>query len=63
MVLPLFALLFLSTFAHASYILFYAGDLDTPDTNANALANGNDAIVGAIPNARQHRANRYDHQS
>ena len=49
LVLPLFALLFLSTFAHADYILFYGGDFEVNNPNANALANENDAIVSGNP--------------
>ena len=49
LVIPLFTLLFLSTFAHADYILFYAGDFNPQDPNANALANENDAIVSGNP--------------
>ena len=46
--LSLFALLFLSTFASAA-TLFYAGDFDPTNPNANGLANENDAIVGGNP--------------
>jgi PEP-CTERM motif len=49
LVLPLFALLFLSTFAHADFILFYGGDFEVNNPNANALANENDAIVSGTP--------------
>lgn len=49
LVLPLFALLFLSTFAHADFILFYGGDFEPGNQNANALGNENDAIVGGNP--------------
>jgi hypothetical protein len=46
--LSLFALLFLSTFASAA-TLFYSGDFDPNNPNANGLANENDAIVGGNP--------------
>ncbi len=49
LVLPLFALLFQPIFAHADNILFYAGDFDLSNPNANALPNENDAIVGYSP--------------
>jgi hypothetical protein len=49
LILPLFALLFLSTFARADYVLFYAGDFNPMDPNANALANENDAVVPGNP--------------
>jgi hypothetical protein len=49
LVLPLFALLFLTTFANASYILFYGGDFEPLNSDANALANENDAIVNGSP--------------
>jgi len=49
LVLSLFALLFLSTVAHADFILFYGGDFEPTNQNANALANENDAIVGGNP--------------
>jgi len=49
MVLPLLSVLLLSTFAHAGYILFYGGDFDPTNMNANALPNENDAIVGGNP--------------
>ncbi len=46
--LSLFAMLFLTTFAYAD-ILFYGGDFDPNNPNANGLANENDAIVGGNP--------------
>ncbi len=49
LVLPLFALLFVSTFAHADFILFYGGDFEPTNPNANAQSNENDAIVGGSP--------------
>ncbi len=49
----LFALLFMATFATAQCgfisCLFYGGDFDPNNPNANALANENDAIVGGNP--------------
>ena len=51
-VLALFAVLFLATFAGAQCIapcIFYAGDFDINNPNANGLANENDAIVGGNP--------------
>jgi hypothetical protein len=50
--LPLFALVFLATLANAqcgSNCLFYGGDFDPNNPNANGLANENDAIVGGSP--------------
>ena len=35
--------------AHADVVLFYAGDFDPNNGNANALANENDAIVSGTP--------------
>jgi hypothetical protein len=49
LVLPLFTLLFFSTFAHAGYILFYGGDFEPSNQDANALANENDALVSGYP--------------
>ena len=49
LVVSLFTLLFFSTFAHAGYILFYGGDFEAANQDANALANENDAIVGGNP--------------
>jgi hypothetical protein len=46
--LSLFALLFLTTFANAA-TLFYGGDFDPNNGNANGLANETDAIVGGSP--------------
>ena len=46
---PLFTLLFLSTSAHAGYILFYGGDFEVTNPDANALANENDAQVSGNP--------------
>jgi hypothetical protein len=46
--LCLFAVLFLNTLANAD-TLFYGGDFDPNNPNANALANENDAIVGGTP--------------
>ncbi len=63
-VLPLFAMLFCSAFAFAQAepctaagsgntfgmaCVFYAGNFDPNNANANALANENDAIVGGSP--------------
>ena len=51
-VLSVFALLFFATFANAqcgSNCLFYGGDFDPNNPNANGLANENDAIVGGNP--------------
>jgi hypothetical protein len=45
----LFAMLFLTTFAFADQVLFYGGDFDPNNPNANGLANENDAIVGGNP--------------
>src|SRR5262249_10334091 len=47
--LSLFAVTFLSTLAHADYILFYGGDFEPTNQDANALANENDAIVNGNP--------------
>jgi hypothetical protein len=50
--LSLFAFLFIATFANAqcgSNCLFYGGDFDPNNPNANGLANENDAIVGGSP--------------
>jgi hypothetical protein len=50
--LSLFTLLFLATFANAqcgSNCLFYGGDFDANNGNANGLANETDAIVGGSP--------------
>jgi len=49
LVFPLLAVLLLATFAHADNLLFYAGDFDPNNANANALGNENDAIVGGSP--------------
>ena len=46
--LSLFALLFFTTFANAA-TLFYGGDFDPNNPNANGLANENDAVVGGNP--------------
>ena len=46
--LPLLAVLFLTTFANAA-TLFYGGDFDPNNPNANAIANENDAIVSGSP--------------
>jgi len=46
--LSLFALLFHTTFANAA-TLFYGGDFDPNNPNANGLANENDGIVGGSP--------------
>ncbi len=46
--LSLFAVLFFTTFASAA-TLFYGGDFDPNNPNANGLANENDAIVGGNP--------------
>ena len=48
----LFAVLFLASFAGAQCIapcIFYSGDFDANNPNANGLANENDAIVGGSP--------------
>jgi hypothetical protein len=48
----MFALLFFATFANAqcgSNCLFYGGDFDPNDPNANGLANETDAIVSGDP--------------
>ncbi len=50
--LALFAVLFLATFAGAQCVapcIFYAGDFDYSNPNANGWANENDAIVGGNP--------------
>jgi hypothetical protein len=50
--LSLFALLFVATFASAqcgSNCLFYGGDLNANNGNADGLANENDAIVSGSP--------------
>jgi hypothetical protein len=50
--LPLFALLFVATFANAqcgNNCEFYGGDFDPNNPNANGLPNENDAIVGGSP--------------
>jgi hypothetical protein len=49
LVIALFAVTSLSTFARADFILFYGGDFEPSNQNANALANENDAIVGGNP--------------
>jgi len=46
--LSLFALLFF-TVAASAQTLFYSGDFDPNNPNANGLANENDAIVGGTP--------------
>jgi hypothetical protein len=48
-VVPLLAVLFLSIVAHADNILFYGGNFDVNNPNANGLGNENDAIVGGQP--------------
>ncbi len=50
--LSLFALLFMATFANAqcgNNCLFYGGDFDSSNPNANGLANETDAIVAGSP--------------
>jgi hypothetical protein len=50
--LSLFALVFIAPLAKAqcgSNCLFYGGDFDLSNPNANSLANENDAIVGGTP--------------
>ncbi len=50
--LSLFAMLFVATFANAqcgSQCLFYGGDFNTNNPNADGLANETDAIVGGSP--------------
>jgi hypothetical protein len=50
--LSLFALLFMATFANAqcgNNCLFYGGDFDVNNPNANGLANETDAIVAGSP--------------
>jgi hypothetical protein len=47
-VVGLLAVLFFSSFANAD-TLFYGGDFDPNNPNANGLANENDAIVGGNP--------------
>ena len=49
LVVPLLAVLFLSIVAHADNILFYGGNFDPMNQNANGLGNENDAIVGGQP--------------
>jgi len=48
-VVGLFTVLFSTTFALADTTLFYGGDFDPNNPNANGLANENDAIVGGNP--------------
>jgi len=45
----LFTLLTFTTLAFADQVLFYGGDFDPNNPNANGLANENDAIVGGNP--------------
>lgn len=47
--LSLLLLFLLPLCAHADNILFYAGDFDINNADANALGNENDAIVGGAP--------------
>jgi PEP-CTERM motif len=47
--LSLFAVLFFTTCANAATTLFYGGDFDPNNPNANGLGNENDAIVGGNP--------------
>src|SRR5262249_38379868 len=49
LVLSLFAVTFLSTLAHADYILFYGGDFEPTNQDANAMAKEKDAIVNGTP--------------
>jgi hypothetical protein len=52
LMVSLFALLFVSVLANAQCVpncLFYGGDFEPGNSNANALPNESDAIVGAIP--------------
>ncbi len=52
LMVSLFALLFIGVLANAQCVpncLFYGGDFELANNNANALPNENDAIVGAVP--------------
>lgn len=47
--LSLIALLFCAVASYADNLIFYSGDFDINNPNANGLANENDAVVGGNP--------------